>query len=73
MRNIRFFICSPKGTGGGRYQLDVDVSTLQFSHHSLFSAEHVLASRLTQLYTQFCDSQKKGTTQFLTDKVAGIR
>jgi coiled-coil and C2 domain-containing protein 2A len=61
------------GTGGGRYQLDVDVSTLQFSHHSLFSAEHVKASQLTQLYTQFCDRQKKETTQFLTDKLKALK
>jgi coiled-coil and C2 domain-containing protein 2A len=63
----------PEGTGGGRYQLDVDVSTLQFSHHSLFSAEHVKASQLTQLYTQFCDRQKKETTQFLTDKLKALK
>ncbi|KAF3834548.1 hypothetical protein F7725_027106 [Dissostichus mawsoni] len=36
----------------GDYQLDVDVSGLIFSHHPLFSREHVLGSRLAQLYDQ---------------------
>lgn len=51
------------------YQLDVDVSGLIFSHHPLFSREHVLAVRLAQLYDQHLTRQHKNLTRLLTDKV----
>uniref|UniRef100_A0A8C1HKI2 Coiled-coil and C2 domain containing 2A n=1 Tax=Cyprinus carpio carpio TaxID=630221 RepID=A0A8C1HKI2_CYPCA len=51
------------------YQLDVDVSGLIFSHHPLFSREHVLAARLAQLYDQHLTRQHKNLTRLLTDKV----
>lgn len=51
------------------YQLDVDVSGLIFSHHPLFSREHVLGARLAQLYDQHLTSKQKKITQLLTDKV----
>ncbi len=51
------------------YQMDVDVSGLIFSHHSLFSREHVLAARLAQLYDQHLTRQHKNLTRLLTDKV----
>uniref|UniRef100_A0A672YAS7 Coiled-coil and C2 domain containing 2A n=1 Tax=Sphaeramia orbicularis TaxID=375764 RepID=A0A672YAS7_9TELE len=54
----------------GDYQLDVDVSGLIFSHHSLFSREHVLGSRLVQLYDQYLSRQNNNLTGHLTDKVA---
>ena len=55
--------------GAKRYQLDIDVSTLSFTHHSLFSKEHVLASKLQQLYTQYCTTMKKSLVNHLTGKV----
>uniref|UniRef100_A0A8C1JTA6 Coiled-coil and C2 domain containing 2A n=1 Tax=Cyprinus carpio TaxID=7962 RepID=A0A8C1JTA6_CYPCA len=51
------------------YQLDVDVSGLIFSHHPLFSREHVLAARLAQMYDQHLTRQHKNLTRLLTDKV----
>uniref|UniRef100_A0A672PN68 Coiled-coil and C2 domain containing 2A n=1 Tax=Sinocyclocheilus grahami TaxID=75366 RepID=A0A672PN68_SINGR len=51
------------------YQLDVDASGLIFSHHPLFSREHVLAARLAQLYDQHLTRQHKNLTRLLTDKV----
>lgn len=53
----------------GDYQLDVDVSGLIFSHHPLFSREHVLGARLAQLYDQYLTRQHNNLTGHLTDKV----
>ncbi|KAM6921159.1 coiled-coil and C2 domain-containing protein 2A [Xenentodon cancila] len=57
----------------GDYQLDVDVSGLIFSHHPLFSREHVLAARLAQLYDQHLTRQHNNLTGHLTDKLNGLR
>ncbi len=57
---------------GGRYQLDVDVNTLVFTHHSLFSKEHVLASRLRQMYDQYLKRKQKDVAQYLTEKVKNL-
>ncbi|XP_058494610.1 coiled-coil and C2 domain-containing protein 2A [Solea solea] len=57
----------------GDYRLDVDVSGLIFSHHPLFSREHVLASRLVQLYDQYLSRQHNNLTGHLTDKLNGLR
>ncbi|XP_056270591.1 coiled-coil and C2 domain-containing protein 2A isoform X2 [Pseudoliparis swirei] len=57
----------------GDYQLDVDVSGLIFSHHPLFSREHVLGSRLAQLYDQYLTRQGNNLTGHLTDKLSGLR
>ncbi|XP_054644566.1 coiled-coil and C2 domain-containing protein 2A isoform X2 [Dunckerocampus dactyliophorus] len=55
------------------YQLDVDVSGLIFSHHPLFSREHVLGSRLAQLYDHYLTRQQNNLTEHLTDKLNGLR
>ncbi|KAK2835891.1 hypothetical protein Q5P01_016375 [Channa striata] len=57
----------------GDYQLDVDVSGLIFSHHPLFSREHVLGARLAQMYDQYLTRQHKNFTGHLTDKLNGLR
>ncbi|XP_028260415.1 coiled-coil and C2 domain-containing protein 2A [Parambassis ranga] len=57
----------------GDYQLDVDVSGLIFSHHPLFSREHVLGARLAQLYDQYLTRQQNNLTGHLTDKLNGLR
>uniref|UniRef100_A0A671WHZ0 Coiled-coil and C2 domain containing 2A n=1 Tax=Sparus aurata TaxID=8175 RepID=A0A671WHZ0_SPAAU len=57
----------------GDYQLDVDVSGLIFSHHPLFSREHVLGARLAQLYDQYLTRQHNNLTGHLTDKLNGSR
>lgn len=53
----------------GDFQLDVDVSGLIFSHHPLFSREHVLGARLAQLYDQYLSRQRSNLTGHLSDKV----
>ncbi|XP_053286643.1 coiled-coil and C2 domain-containing protein 2A [Pleuronectes platessa] len=57
----------------GDYQLDVDVSGLIFSHHPLFSREHVLGARLAQLYDQYLTRKHNNLTGHLTDKLHGLR
>eukprot|EP00112_Aurelia_sp_Birch-Aquarium-sp1_P013608 Seg2891.1 transcript_id=Seg2891.1/GoldUCD/mRNA.D3Y31 product="Coiled-coil and C2 domain-containing protein 2A" protein_id=Seg2891.1/GoldUCD/D3Y31 len=62
------------GDGAGkRYQLDIDVSKLAFTHHPLFSKEHVLVSRLQQLYNQYCVQMRKGIVEHLTSKLITLR
>ncbi|XP_029904845.1 coiled-coil and C2 domain-containing protein 2A isoform X2 [Myripristis murdjan] len=61
------------GDPEGDYQLDVDVSGLIFSHHPLFSREHVLGARLAQLYDQYLTRQHNNLTGHLTDKLNGLR
>ena len=56
--------------GGGHYQLDVDINQIAFSHHHLYSREHVLAQRLTQLFEQYVVRQKKNMTEYLGEKVS---
>ena len=58
--------------GGGHYQLDVDINQISFSHHHLFSREHVLSQRLTQLFEQYVIRQKKNMTEYLGEKVMYI-
>lgn len=67
-KHVNLYI-SGMGDPQADYQLDVDVSGLIFSHHPLFSREHVLAARLAQLYDQHLTRQHKNLTRLLTDKV----
>lgn len=55
-----------------QYQLDVDLSTLTFTHHPLFSKEHVLASRLHQHYKQYTERRRKALSFHYSDKVLWI-
>ncbi|XP_067085744.1 coiled-coil and C2 domain-containing protein 2A [Osmerus mordax] len=66
------YLTGPRDTEGD-YQLDVDVSGLIFSHHPLFSREHVLAARLAQLYDQHLTRQHNNLTGHLTVKLSGLR
>lgn len=54
----------------GQYQLDVDVNTVVFWHHHLFSEEHVHASQMTRLYEEYVSRMRKRTADFLTGKVS---
>nr|XP_038948716.1 coiled-coil and C2 domain-containing protein 2A isoform X3 [Rattus norvegicus] len=61
------------GEPPGNFQLDIDISGLIFTHHPCFSREHVLASKLAQLYDQFLARQQRNKTKFLTDKLQALR
>lgn len=58
---------------GGKYQLDVDVNTVNFSHHHLFSVEHVCSSQLTQLYQVYVSRLRKKASDFLTGKIKALK
>lgn len=55
--------------GTGNYQLVVDINSIAFTHHHYFSREHVLATRLNELYNQYLLRRKKNMTDYLTEKV----
>ncbi|XP_056411152.1 coiled-coil and C2 domain-containing protein 2A [Hyla sarda] len=57
----------------GEFQLDIDISGVVFTHHPLFSREHVLASKLSQLYDQYLGRKQKNLTNFLSDKLHALR
>ncbi|KAE8629184.1 hypothetical protein XENTR_v10000389 [Xenopus tropicalis] len=59
--------------GSGEYQLDIDISGIVFTHHPLFSREHVLASKLAQLYDQYLGRKQKNLSGLLTDKLHALR
>lgn len=54
------------------YQLDVNIASLRFIHHPLFSREHVLAAKLMQLHDNYQQRQGKNISQLLIEKVSGI-
>lgn len=66
------FLITSIDEGGAQYQLDVDLSTLTFTHHPLFSKEHVLASRLQQHYKQYTERRRKALSSHYSDKVLVI-
>nr|XP_032806201.1 coiled-coil and C2 domain-containing protein 2A isoform X2 [Petromyzon marinus] len=57
----------------GRCQLDMDVCGVTFLHHALFSREHALASRLSQLYAQYLARQEERRADMLGDKLRALR
>ncbi|XP_043080753.1 coiled-coil and C2 domain-containing protein 2A isoform X3 [Puntigrus tetrazona] len=71
-KHVNLYIAG-MGDSSADYQLDVDASGLIFSHHPLFSREHVLAARLAQLYDQHLTRQHKNLTRLLTDKLNSLR
>jgi hypothetical protein len=52
-----------------RYQIDLDINQIQFSYHHLFSAEHVLAFKLKNMYKHFILTQEQNLIEILTAKV----
>nr|XP_033804787.1 coiled-coil and C2 domain-containing protein 2A isoform X1 [Geotrypetes seraphini] len=63
------------GTGHpqGQFQLDIDISGLIFTHHPLFSREHVLVSKLSHLYNQYLARRQRNHSNLLTDKLHALR
>lgn len=51
------------------YQLDLYISNIIFSHHYLFTHEHVLAARLLELHECFQKRQQQNVTHLLSEKV----
>ncbi|XP_072109110.1 coiled-coil and C2 domain-containing protein 2A isoform X5 [Mobula birostris] len=57
----------------GHFQLDIDVAGIVFTHHPMFSREHVLAAKLIQLYDQYQLRQQKNLATLYTDKLRALR
>jgi coiled-coil and C2 domain-containing protein 2A len=56
-----------------RYLLELDVCSVSFSHHPLFSREHVLAQRVTELYQKYNHSVVLGQQQRLAGRLEALR
>ncbi|XP_042315188.1 protein CC2D2B isoform X3 [Sceloporus undulatus] len=54
------------------YQLDLNISSIVFSHHSLFNCEQVLASRLLDIYECFQKRQRQNVTHLLSEKLRAL-
>ncbi|XP_078257188.1 coiled-coil and C2 domain-containing protein 2A isoform X3 [Rhinoraja longicauda] len=61
------------GEPQGHFQLDVDVAGIVFTHHPMFSREHVLAAKLTLLYDQYQLRQQKNLANLYSDKLCALR
>ncbi|XP_068133730.1 coiled-coil and C2 domain-containing protein 2A isoform X2 [Hyperolius riggenbachi] len=63
------------GSGGleEEFQLDIDISGIVFTHHPLFSREHVLSTKLSQLYDQYLGRKQRNLASLLTDKLNALR
>ncbi|KAM8919571.1 coiled-coil and C2 domain-containing protein 2A-like [Pelodytes ibericus] len=57
----------------GDFQLDIDISGIVFTHHPLFSREHVLASKLEHLYDQHLRRKQQNLSSLLTVKLHALR
>eukprot|EP00062_Callorhinchus_milii_P004934 gi/632943873/ref/XP_007887193.1/ PREDICTED: coiled-coil and C2 domain-containing protein 2A isoform X2 [Callorhinchus milii] len=57
----------------GQFQLDIDISGLIFTHHPLFSREHVLAAKLAQMYDKYLFQQRKNLSTLYSDKLNALR
>eukprot|EP00072_Mus_musculus_P072053 XP_017173816.1 PREDICTED: protein CC2D2B isoform X2 [Mus musculus] len=55
------------------YQLDLNIVGLQFSHHPLFSQEHVLCARLLRLCESLQDRQRQSVSQLLYEKLRALK
>ncbi|XP_053161349.1 protein CC2D2B isoform X3 [Hemicordylus capensis] len=54
------------------YQLDLNISSIVFSHHSLFNCEQVLAAKLLELYECFQKRQQQNVTHLLSEKLKAL-
>nr|XP_018671326.2 coiled-coil and C2 domain-containing protein 2A isoform X3 [Ciona intestinalis] len=54
-------------------ELQIDIGSINFIHHSLMSREHVLASNITMMYDEYRMIRHKNYITFYTDKLAALR
>ena len=59
------------GNSTTKYRIDLDINQAQFNFHHLFSAEHVLAFRLKNMYNHYLITQQQNFIEILTAKVSG--
>uniref|UniRef100_A0A8C5LMA0 Coiled-coil and C2 domain containing 2A n=1 Tax=Leptobrachium leishanense TaxID=445787 RepID=A0A8C5LMA0_9ANUR len=71
-KHVSQYIVDSEGLQGD-FQLDIDISGIIFTHHPLFSREHVLASKLAQLYDQYLGRKHRNLSKLLTEKLHALR
>lgn len=59
--------------GTEEHELQIDVGTIVFHHHPLMSREHVLASKLNELYEAYFDHRQKNYAVFYHEKLRTLR
>lgn len=52
------------------YQLELDISSIHFFHHPLFSYEHILSSELEKYYLEY-SSRDINAAEYYNEKVIG--
>ncbi|CAD5113655.1 DgyrCDS2816 [Dimorphilus gyrociliatus] len=60
-------------SNSGKYQLNVDINTIRFTHHHLFSREHVLASILTEYCEAYEERSKQKISDYLSSKIKALK
>lgn len=53
--------------------MELEVSKIQFSHHALFSRQHVLDKQLSQLYQKHKCRQDIARTKMLSGRLEALR
>jgi len=56
-----------------KFLLELEVSKIQFSHHALFSRQHVLDKQLLQLYYKYKCRQDIARTKMLSGRLEALR
>lgn len=56
-----------------KFLLELEVSKIQFSHHALFSRQHVLDKQLLQLYHKYKCRQDIARTKMLAGRLEALR
>ncbi|KAJ9583994.1 hypothetical protein L9F63_021664, partial [Diploptera punctata] len=56
-----------------RYLLEIDICSVSFSHHPLFSREHVLAQQVTDLFLKYSHRTALGQHQRLSGRLEALR
>lgn len=57
---------------GQRWQLEIDVHSVVFSHHHLFSREHVLVQRLRELMQGYEQAMQQDNVDYCARRVSWV-
>lgn len=56
-----------------KFLLELEISKIQFSHHALYSRQHVLDKRLLLLYQKYKCRQNIARTKMLSGRLEALR
>jgi len=71
---VNKYIVQPGDTGvEDHYLLEVEICSVSFSHHPLFSREHILAQRVTELYNKYNQCVVLGRERRLAGRLEALR